>query len=144
MYTLISLANVFTQETQTSIKVENITIKLKFRPSDAKSWLIGKDPGAGKDWGQEGEGDDRGWDGWMALPTQWTWVWASSGRWWRTGKTGVRHCRLGHDFVIEQQQHCHPGKLPHAPLMPCPPLPYPPRDNHSSAFVPAVFWFCLL
>ena len=36
-----------------------------------------------------GEGDDRGWDGWMASLTQWTWVWASSGRWWRTGKPGV-------------------------------------------------------
>ena len=36
-----------------------------------------------------GEGDDRGWDGWMASPTQWTWVWASSGRWWKTGKPGV-------------------------------------------------------
>jgi len=32
-----------------------------------------------------GEGDDRGWDGWMASPTQWTWVWASSGNWWWTG-----------------------------------------------------------
>ena len=32
------------------------------------------------------EEDDRGWDGWMASPTQWTWVWASSGSWWRTGK----------------------------------------------------------
>ena len=36
-----------------------------------------------------GEGDDRGWDGWMASATQWTWVWASSGRWWRTGRPGV-------------------------------------------------------
>ena len=35
-----------------------------------------------------GEGDDRGWDGWMAALTQWTWVWASSGRWWKTGKPG--------------------------------------------------------
>ena len=35
------------------------------------------------------EGEDRGWDGWMASPTQWTWVWASSGSWWRTGKPGV-------------------------------------------------------
>ena len=32
-----------------------------------------------------GEGDDRGWDGWMASPTQWTWVWASSGSWWWIG-----------------------------------------------------------
>ena len=36
-----------------------------------------------------GEGDDRGWDGWMASPTQWTWVWARSGSWWWTGKPGV-------------------------------------------------------
>ena len=38
-----------------------------------------------------GEGDDLGWDGWMASPTQWTWVWVSSGTWWRTGKPGVPH-----------------------------------------------------
>ena len=36
-----------------------------------------------------GEGDDRGWDGWMALLTWWTWVWASSGSWWWTGEPGV-------------------------------------------------------
>ena len=36
-----------------------------------------------------GEGDDREWDGWMASPTQWRWVWASSGRRWKTGKPGV-------------------------------------------------------
>ena len=40
-------------------------------PPDVKSWFIWKDPDAG------GEGDDRGWDGWIALLTQWTWVWAS-------------------------------------------------------------------
>ena len=52
-------------------------------PPDAKSWLIWKDP----DWCWErlragGEGDVRGWDGWMASPTQWTWVWVDSGSWW--------------------------------------------------------------
>ena len=36
-----------------------------------------------------GEGNDRGWDGWMASPTQWTWVWVNSVRWWWTGKPGV-------------------------------------------------------
>ena len=36
-----------------------------------------------------GEGDDRGWDGWMASPTQGTWVWVNSGRWWWTGRPGV-------------------------------------------------------
>ena len=40
-----------------------------------------------------GEGDDRRWDGWMALTTQWTW--ASSGRWWRTGKPGMLHAVHG-------------------------------------------------
>ena len=35
------------------------------------------------------EGDDRGWDGWMASPTQWTWVWVNSGSWWWTGRPGV-------------------------------------------------------
>ena len=52
-----------------------------------------------------GEGVDRGWDGWMALPTQWTWVWVSSGSWWWTGKPGVLQSmgsqRLGHDWVTE-------------------------------------------
>ena len=38
-----------------------------------------------------GEGDGRGWDGWMASLTRWTWVWANSRRWWRTGKPGVLH-----------------------------------------------------
>ena len=36
-----------------------------------------------------GEGDNRGWDGWMASPTRWTWVWASSRSWWRSWKPGV-------------------------------------------------------
>ena len=35
------------------------------------------------------EGDDRGWDGWMATPSRWTWIWASSGIWWWTGKPGM-------------------------------------------------------
>ena len=39
--------------------------------------------------GKIGEGDDRGWDGWMASLTRWTWVWVSSGSWWWTGKPGV-------------------------------------------------------
>ena len=39
--------------------------------------------------GAGGEVDDRGWDGWMASPTQWTWVWVNSGSWWWTGRPGV-------------------------------------------------------
>ena len=37
----------------------------------------------------EGDGDDRGWDGWMASLTQWTWVWVDSASWWWTGRPGV-------------------------------------------------------
>ena len=36
-----------------------------------------------------GEGDDRGWDGWMASQTQWTWVWVNSGSWWWTGRPSI-------------------------------------------------------
>ena len=55
---------------------------------DAKSWLIWKDPDAGKDWGQEEKGMT-GWDGWIASPSQWTWVWVDSGSWWWTRRPGV-------------------------------------------------------
>ena len=44
---------------------------------------------AGRDWGQRGEGDDRGWDGWMASLTRWTWVWVNSGSWWWTGRPSM-------------------------------------------------------
>ena len=47
-------------------------------PPDVKSWLIWKDPDAGKEWRQEEKGTT---DGWMASPIQRTWVWASSGHW---------------------------------------------------------------
>ena len=52
-----------------------------------------------------GEGDDRGWDGWMASPTQWTWVWVNSRSWWWTGRPGVLKSmgsqRVGHDWATE-------------------------------------------
>ena len=52
-----------------------------------------------------GEGDDRGWDGWMASPTRWTWVWASCWSWCWTGRPGVLQSmgpqRVRHDWVIE-------------------------------------------
>ena len=52
-----------------------------------------------------GEGDDRGWDDWMASPTQWTWVWVDSGSWWWTGRPSVLQFvgsqRVGHDWATE-------------------------------------------
>ena len=59
------------------------------------------------------EGDDRGWDGWMASPSQWTWVWASSRRWWRTRKPGVLQSlgsqRVRHNWVTEQHNLAFPS-----------------------------------
>ena len=55
--------------------------------------------------GAGGEGDDRGWDGWMASPTRWTWVWVNSGSWWWSGRPGVLQFmgsqRVGHDWATE-------------------------------------------
>ena len=55
--------------------------------------------------GAGGEGDDRGWDGWMASPTRCTWVWVNSRSWWWTGRPGMLWFmgsqRVGHDWVTE-------------------------------------------
>ena len=55
--------------------------------------------------GAGGEGDDRGWDVWMASLTRWMWVWVTSGSWWWTGRPGVLRFmgsqRVGHDWATE-------------------------------------------
>ena len=75
-------------------------------PPCVKHWLIWKK----KPWCWErlkmgGEGNDRGWDGWMASPTQWAWVWVNPGSWWWTGWPGVLRFmgsqRVGHDWATE-------------------------------------------
>ena len=73
------------------------------------------------------EGDGRGWDGWIASPTQWTWVWVSSGKRWKTGKPGMLQFmglqRIGHDWQTGQQ-----------PCVPCT-LAYdlkPNTEKHNS------------
>ena len=52
-----------------------------------------------------GEGDSIGWDGWVASPTQWTWVWVDSGSWWWTGRPGMLQFmglqRVGHNWATE-------------------------------------------
>jgi len=76
-------------------------------PPDAKSWFIGKDPDAEKDWRLEEKGTtwDEDEDGWMALPTQWTWVWVNSVSWWWTGRPDVlrsmRSQRVVQDWATE-------------------------------------------
>ena len=55
--------------------------------------------------GAGGEGDNRGWGGWMASPTQWAWVWVNSGSWWWTGRASVLWFmgwqRVRHDWATE-------------------------------------------
>ena len=74
-------------------------------PSDVKSWLTGKRPSFWERLKAGGEGDNRGWDGWMASPTRCTWVWTSSESWWWTGKPGMLQSmgpqRLEHNWASE-------------------------------------------
>ena len=77
-----------------------LKLKLILWLSDTKSRLTGKDPVAEKDWRLEkGMTED---DGWMASLTQWTWVWASSRRWWRTGKPGVLQSMMSESDMTER------------------------------------------
>ena len=95
------------KEISPECSLEGLMLKLKLPilwPPDAKSWLTGKDPDAGKDRRREEKGP-RGWDGWMASLTQWTWVWVNSGSWWWTGRPGELQSmglqRVGHNWVTE-------------------------------------------
>ena len=90
---------------QSGCSLEGLILKLKLQilwPPDAKNWHIWRH------WCWErlkagGEGINRGWDGWMASQTQWTWVWVDSGSWWWIGRPGVLWSmgtqRVGHDWV---------------------------------------------
>ena len=78
------------KEISPEYSLEGLMLKLKLqyfgslmRRTDSfeKTLMLGKIEG--------GRRDDRGQDGWMASPTQWTWVWVSSGSWWWTGKPGM-------------------------------------------------------
>ena len=97
------------QETSPGCSLEGLMLKLKlqyFWPPDVKSWLIWKTLMLGKIEGERRRGwDNRGWDGLIASPTQWTWVWAHSGSWWWTGRTGVLQSmglqRVRHDWATE-------------------------------------------
>ena len=74
-------------------------------PPDAKSWLIWRDPDAGKDWGQEDKGTTQDEMAEWPSPTRWTWVWVNSRSWWWTGRPGMLlfmgSQRVGHDWGTE-------------------------------------------
>ena len=77
-------------------------------PRDGEAWWAAdywKRLGCWEGLGAGGEGDDRGWDGWMASLTRWTWVWVNSGTWWWTGRPGVLQFmgsqRVWYDWATE-------------------------------------------
>ena len=74
-------------------------------PPHAKELTHWKRPWCWEGLGAGGEGDDKGWDGWMASPTWWAWVWINSRSWWWTGRPGVLGFmglqRVGHDRATE-------------------------------------------
>ena len=97
------------KETSPGCSLVGLILKLKLqyfgylmRRADSSHW---KRPWCWEGLGAGGEGDDRGWDGWMASPTQWTWVWIDSGSCWWTGRPGMLRFmgsqRVGHDWVTK-------------------------------------------
>ena len=80
-------------------------------PPHGKSWLIWKDPDAGKDWGQEKKGTTEDEMAGWPLPTRWTWVWVNSGSWWWTGRPGVLRFtgsqRVGRDWIELNWEYFH-------------------------------------
>ena len=79
--------------------------------------------------GAGGEGDDRGWDGWMASLTRCTWVSVNSGSWWWTGRPGLLRFmgsqRVGHDWATDliwmYMFQCYSLKSSHSLLLPLSP-----------------------
>ena len=107
------------KEISPEYSLEGLMLKLKLQYSDhvmRTHWLVNTLMLERLKVG--GEGEDRGWDGWMASPTWWTWFRASSGSWWWTGKRSVLHSlelqRVGHSSATELNwticvRHCPTG-----------------------------------
>ena len=90
-----------------------------FWPTDAETHC--KRPWYWERWKAGGEGDDSGWDGWMASLTWWTWIWVGSGSWWWTGKPcmlqSVRSQGVGQDWSTELNWTTRNQMPPHRPSL---------------------------
>ena len=82
-----------------------LKVKLQYLATWFKELTHGKTPWCWERMKVGGEGDNRGWDGWMASLTQWTWVWVDASSWWWTWRPGLlqfmRLQRVGHDWATE-------------------------------------------
>ena len=95
-----------------------LKVKLQYLATSYKELTHWKRPWCWEGLGAGGEGDCRGWDGWMASPTWCTWVWVNSGSWWWTGRPGVLWFmgsqRVRHDWVTEMNWTEQGTNIPHA------------------------------
>ena len=100
------------KEINPECSLEGLMLKLKLQYF---GHLMRRSDSLGRPWCWEGlkaggEGDDREWYGWVASPTQWTWVWESSRTWWRTGKPGMLRFmgsqRVRHNWATELNWKC--------------------------------------
>ena len=95
------------KEISPGISLEGMMLKLKlqFLATSCEELTRWKRLWCWEGLGAGGEGDDGGWDGWMASLTWWTWVWVNSGTWWWIGSPGVLWFmglqRIGHDWATE-------------------------------------------
>ena len=95
------------KEISPEYSLKGLILKLKLQYFGHQMWRTDslERPWCWEGLGAGGEGDDRGWDSWIASWTRWTWVWASSGSWWWTGKPGVLQSmglqRVGHNWANE-------------------------------------------
>ena len=95
------------KEISPEYSLEGLILKLKLQYFGHVMWELThwKRPWCWERLKAGGEGKDRGWDGWMASSTWWTWVWVSSGSWWWTAKPGMLQSmesqRVRHDWATE-------------------------------------------
>ena len=96
-------------------------------PPHAKSWVFGKDPDAGRDWGQEEKGatedEMAGWHHWLTL---WTWVWVNSRSWWCTGKLACHDSWGRKESDTIEQLNWTEGKA---------------QKNESNLYLKLLWWF---
>ena len=94
------------KEVSPGCSLEGLILKLKLQYFGHLIWRVDslERPWCWEGSGAGGEGDDRGWGGWMASPTRCTWVWVNSGSWWWTERPGVLHFMgsqiVGHDEPV--------------------------------------------
>ena len=102
------------KEISPEYSLERLILKLKLQYFGPLMWKMTpwKRPWCWERLKAGGQGNDRGWGGWMASPAPWTWVSANSRRWWRTGRPGLLQSmgsqRIRHNLASEQQQGQYP------------------------------------